>query len=42
MAEQTHIINFKANVQGLDNVIQQFEKIMSMNGLNLTDGMQKQ
>ena len=42
MADKTYIINFKANVQGMDNVIQQFEKILNMDGLNLTEGMLKQ
>ena len=42
MAEQTHIINFKANVQGLDKVMQQFEKILGFDNLNLTENMQKQ
>lgn len=42
MAEQTHIINFKANVQGLDKVMQQFEKILGFDNLNLTESMQKQ
>ena len=42
MAEQSYIINFKANVQGLDNVMKQFEQVLSMNGINLTGPMQKQ
>ena len=42
MADKTYNINFKANVQGLDNVIKQFETILNMNGVNLTGPMQKQ
>lgn len=42
MAEQTHIINFKANVQGLDNVMKQLKSLVDMDGLNLTDSMSKQ
>lgn len=42
MAEKTYVINFKANVQGLDNVIKQFEQVLGMNGVNLTEPMQKQ
>lgn len=42
MAEKTYVINFKANVQGLDNVMKQFEQVLGMNGVNLTEPMQKQ
>lgn len=42
MAERTYVINFKANVQGLDNVMKQFEQVLGMNGVNLTGPMQKQ
>ena len=42
MAEQTHIINFKANVQGLENVMKQLKSLVDMDGLNLTDSMSKQ
>lgn len=42
MAEKTYVINFKANVQGLDNVIKQFEQVLGMEGVNLTGPMQKQ
>lgn len=42
MAEKTYNINFRANIQGIDNVMKQLQTILKMDNVNLTPNLQKQ